>query len=195
MVLKAIPKSIRESVLREFNHRCAICGIAKPQVHHIDENPSNNDPTNLIPLCPNCHLLDQHAPTVPINPTKLQLFRRFKDPTILVPQFEPLFRRVIFIINIDESSFDAQDAEAKVKELVSFVSALEMGSFYGKEIARFVEKPKRAGVWGRDTPDDLSRKRKEYFQQLCGGREQVISLVVELLRYQKWPVAPKPQST
>ncbi len=113
----------------------------------------------------------------------------------MAPQFEPLFRRVIFIINIDESSFDAHDAEAKVKELVSFVSALEIGSFYGKEIARLVEKPKPAGTWGRDTPDDVSRKREEYFQQLCEGREQVISLVVELLRYQTWPVAPKPQST
>jgi hypothetical protein len=107
------------------------------------------------------------------------------DPMPLAPQFEPLFRRAMFIINIDESSFDAQGAEAKAKELVAFVSALEMGSFYGKEIARLVERPKRAGVWGRDTPDDVARKRAKYFQQLCEGREQVIALLVELLRYQK----------
>ena len=24
-------------------------------VHHIDEDPSNNDPSNLIALCPTCH--------------------------------------------------------------------------------------------------------------------------------------------
>jgi hypothetical protein len=24
-------------------------------VHHIDENPANNDPSNLIALCPTCH--------------------------------------------------------------------------------------------------------------------------------------------
>ena len=26
------------------------------QVHHIDENPENNDLENLIPLCASCHL-------------------------------------------------------------------------------------------------------------------------------------------
>jgi len=26
------------------------------QVHHIDENPGNNDLENLIPLCASCHL-------------------------------------------------------------------------------------------------------------------------------------------
>jgi 5-methylcytosine-specific restriction endonuclease McrA len=73
----AIPKAVRESVLSEFNHRCAVCGEDKPQVHHIDEDPSNNDPMNLIPLCPNCHLIDQHNPTVPINARRLRLFRRY----------------------------------------------------------------------------------------------------------------------
>ena len=41
-------KAVRDSLLDEFNHRCAVCGVDRPQVHHIDENPSNNDPLNLI---------------------------------------------------------------------------------------------------------------------------------------------------
>jgi hypothetical protein len=49
----SILRPIKDSVLREFNHRCAICGKERPQIHHIDENPANNDPLNLIPLCPN----------------------------------------------------------------------------------------------------------------------------------------------
>src|SRR5215217_4223395 len=56
-----IPKVTRDGVLAEFNHRCAICGADKPQVHHIDENPSNNDPTNLIPLCRLCPKSDVGA--------------------------------------------------------------------------------------------------------------------------------------
>jgi len=42
-----------------FQHherRCVICGFDKVvAVHHIDENKKNNDPSNLIPLCPNHH--------------------------------------------------------------------------------------------------------------------------------------------
>jgi hypothetical protein len=42
-----------------FNHWdkcCVVCGFDKiVAVHHIDENHDNNDPKNLIPLCPNHH--------------------------------------------------------------------------------------------------------------------------------------------
>jgi hypothetical protein len=47
----SIPKPIRDRVLKEYHHRCAIRGEDNPQLHHIDEDPSNNDPLNLIPLC------------------------------------------------------------------------------------------------------------------------------------------------
>jgi len=53
-------------LIRElFNQHCARCGRdcqgirsgeEQLQVHHIDENPENNDPENLIPLCARCHL-------------------------------------------------------------------------------------------------------------------------------------------
>lgn len=42
--------------LRHWEHSCAICGFDKiVAIHHIDMQKSNNDPTNLIPLCPNHH--------------------------------------------------------------------------------------------------------------------------------------------
>ena len=39
---------------------CEICGIDKKQVraltvHHIDHNRENNDPSNLMTLCRDCH--------------------------------------------------------------------------------------------------------------------------------------------
>lgn len=41
---------------------CSLCGKeGYTEVHHIDENPMNNDPSNLIRLCKSCHAL-QHAP-------------------------------------------------------------------------------------------------------------------------------------
>ena len=48
-----------------FNYYCSMCGRncrntknseMVLQVHHIDENPRNNDLENLIPLCASCHL-------------------------------------------------------------------------------------------------------------------------------------------
>ena len=46
------------------------------QVHHIDENPGNNDLENLIPLCAACHLkIEKEARLhAPYNETQLELF-------------------------------------------------------------------------------------------------------------------------
>lgn len=49
----------RDKALKEYPHKCAVCGYNEEpdilQVHHIDENRQNNKLDNLIILCPNCH--------------------------------------------------------------------------------------------------------------------------------------------
>jgi len=41
-----------------WDQKCAVCGFDEiVSVHHIDENHSNNDVSNLIPLCPNHHAM------------------------------------------------------------------------------------------------------------------------------------------
>lgn len=186
-----IPKVTRDGVLAEFNHRCAICGADKPQVHHIDENPSNNDPTNLIPLCPNCHLVDQHNPTRLIEPEKLRLFRKHKDPTILKPQFHPLLNRVRFLDSVDDGA-DPRELESSVKELADFVAALEMGEFYSKQIGELLKRPKYMRAWTGEAGEAEMHKAQdaqhaeEYRNKLRKARDEVYLLVVELLRFQKW---------
>ena len=46
------------------------------QVHHIDENPGNNELENLIPLCASCHLkIEKEARLhAPYNAIQLELF-------------------------------------------------------------------------------------------------------------------------
>ena len=46
------------------------------QVHHIDENPENNNLENLIPLCASCHLkIEKEARLhAPYNTIQLELF-------------------------------------------------------------------------------------------------------------------------
>jgi len=52
-----------ETILQERdNNTCQICGEKAVLIHHIDKNNSNNNPTNLISLCNNCHL-NLHRPT------------------------------------------------------------------------------------------------------------------------------------
>lgn len=46
----------RTIAFQHWKKECAICCFDKiVTVHHIDEDHSNNDPQNLIPLCPNHH--------------------------------------------------------------------------------------------------------------------------------------------
>lgn len=47
---------ISNRLLVQTHHRCCICKTddMTPQIHHVDGNPANNDPDNLVPLCPNC---------------------------------------------------------------------------------------------------------------------------------------------
>ncbi len=49
-------KHYRTVALKHWEEQCAICSFSKVvAIHHIDLDHSNNDPKNLIPLCPNHH--------------------------------------------------------------------------------------------------------------------------------------------
>jgi len=49
---------VRSILQQEINSTCPFCNdyeVAHFQIHHIDENPENNEILNLLLLCPNCH--------------------------------------------------------------------------------------------------------------------------------------------
>jgi hypothetical protein len=52
-----IARDVAASVLFDADRTCCVCREpGRPmQIHHIDENPSNNDPQNLAVLCLVCH--------------------------------------------------------------------------------------------------------------------------------------------
>jgi hypothetical protein len=143
-----IPAPIERQLMKEYNYRCAICGVAVPQIHHIDGNRKNNDISNLLPVCPNCHLLDQHNPTRKIEPRLLRLFREHKDPAILAPQFVPLFQRMEFMEGLHaleenpirtvvaSPEFHAARSRiiSQVFELLRLVRHLNMGEFFAFQI-------------------------------------------------------------
>ncbi|MCK9425791.1 MAG: HNH endonuclease [Ignavibacteriaceae bacterium] len=176
-----ISKEIKEKVLKEFNHRCAICGSVNPHLHHIDENPSNNEIENLIPLCPNHHLSDQHNPTSTIPFYKMKLFREYKDPTILLSKFDPLYQRIIFLYDIHDKSLDNELID-KSGELIRFISFLNMGEFYKQEVQKLISSSPRE--YSNIRP--LHVYAEEYRGRLISNRKKTIDLIVELLRYQNW---------
>jgi hypothetical protein len=189
---KGIPKATKEKVLKEFSHRCAKCGSDNPQLHHMDEDPSNNDPMNIIPLCPNCHLIDQHDPTKTIELCKLQLFRKYKDPSLLKPEFHPLYLRYVFFNSLEEFN-DFDDINDRLSELIDFIKELEMGPFYAKKIDTITKEPAMglATLIGDYASEQrrfqlIKEHNEEYRQKLIAVREEVAKLIVELLRYQPW---------
>lgn len=52
-----IPEEVAAKVLFMSDRTCCVCNERgkNVQIHHIDENPSNNDPENLSILCLECH--------------------------------------------------------------------------------------------------------------------------------------------
>lgn len=191
----AIPPAIRDAVLKEYAHRCAKCGADRPQVHHIDENPSNNDPLNLIPLCPNCHLTDQHNPTQHVPIGILRLFRRYKDPAILSPQFSVLYKRLKFLEEID--TIHSKELSEAAEELTRFVFALERGEFFAKEIKTLTHRIGLATVLRRPGEDraqaamrlsaERAQQDKKFRDMLQTNRDAVYELVMDLVKFQDWP--------
>jgi len=53
----AISKIVRDQLLVEAQHRCTICSERCFEIHHIIESSEggNDEPDNLIVICPNCH--------------------------------------------------------------------------------------------------------------------------------------------
>jgi 5-methylcytosine-specific restriction endonuclease McrA len=185
----SIPRDTRDGVLREFNHQCAVCRAPHPHIHHIDGDPGNHSPDNLLPLCPNCHLVDNHNPTQRPDARKLKLFRIHKDPSILSAEFEPLFRRFTFLYAV-ESSAELDGASEAVDELIAFVGSFQMGDFYAKRLATLL-KYRAWEVFSIGEPESVARqrareRRERHRAQLISGRDEAIALVVELMRYQPW---------
>ncbi|MCK4981936.1 MAG: HNH endonuclease [Victivallaceae bacterium] len=185
-----IPKPIREKVLNEYNHRCAIGSEDKPHLHHIDEDPTNNDIMNLIPLCPNCHLTDQHNPTKKIEQYKLQLFRQYKDPCILKSQFHPLYSRFLFLNDIDENDDSStRELEKQSETFLDFIEELEMGKTFAKEIKKLTQNHFTI-VCDIHDKEKIARKikqhNKEHRKQIIDNKDKIVSLIIEILRYQSW---------
>lgn len=188
---KAIPKGVSDAVQKEYRHLCAKCGGPSPQLHHIDEDASNsNDPMNLLPLCPNCHLTDMHSPTERMDTRRIRLFRKYKDPAILSSQFQPLFQRMEFLLEIDVPVRGERPIRVilgqAIGDLVNFVQALNMGDYYWKKLSELLQQVRNYSNKLEKDPEPMLAQ--EYLREMHQQIDQAIALLVEQLRYQPWLV-------
>lgn len=54
----SIPSQTQKRIYQESSSACALCredDIATLEIHHIDEDPSNNEDENLLLVCASCH--------------------------------------------------------------------------------------------------------------------------------------------
>lgn len=54
----SVPAKTKSLLQKEINSQCPFCeseDVDHFQIHHIDENPNNNDFSNLLMVCPLCH--------------------------------------------------------------------------------------------------------------------------------------------
>lgn len=187
---RTLTNGVRDSILAEFKHLCAMCGNHSPQVHHIDGEPTNNNPSNLLPLCPNCHLLDIHDPTAKPDPGRIALFRKSKDPFVLDSRFLPIWKR----IKACQSSIEFRmlsSSWSEFDDLTNFVTHFNMGEYYAEQLKNARKESIRKSVYkvhpkGGKIPDDFwsSQLYVETSCKVC--IEDIESFCVEMLRYQGW---------
>lgn len=54
----AVPPKLKAELQKEINSKCPLCyseEVGHFEIHHIDENPENNNFANLLMICPTCH--------------------------------------------------------------------------------------------------------------------------------------------
>lgn len=75
---------VKAELQKENGSSCPFCmnqDVGHFQIHHIDENPSNNLMQNLILICPNCHskMTKGEIPPIEVMEKKIELMMRTKD--------------------------------------------------------------------------------------------------------------------
>jgi hypothetical protein len=210
-IRKRVPLALRTAVAKEFNNECATCGEhAGTQIHHIDENPGNNDALNLIPLCPTCHDIHIHGPSSRVTRPMLRLFRAHKDLALLTQNFRSVQERMAFL-ETPEAYAKAEADELwtladAMEDLCGFIQLQPKGEYYARRLRKLLraEEPASAldlkiGVQYYDAEPEERAKEMEaevieenlrVVTNLKSVRADVERLVVEFVRFQDWPRRP-----
>lgn len=78
-----IPAKIKKEIFERADNACQNCGHEYAlDIHHLDENPSNNSKNNLIVLCATCHRKIKGIPILALRNKALKPYRKSKTINI-----------------------------------------------------------------------------------------------------------------
>ncbi len=107
MTRKAVGRGLADAILIAARHRCCVCPQHRriSNIHHIDEDNSNNSPHNLIGLCSECHA-DAHTRSAmrrSITSNQLLAYKMaWEERCSTVPPLLPIeVMRSCYYVNID----------------------------------------------------------------------------------------------
>jgi hypothetical protein len=142
-----IPEDISAEVLHAADKTCSVCRdpSRSPQIHHIDENPSNNEVSNLAVLCLECHRETQIRGGF-TKTLSAELVRRYRDEWLAIVQ-ERRSRLVSLLPPISPTSTQPQMTQAqarlRAKELRLLYQDFGIGLIELESVAEKLRRPFR----------------------------------------------------
>jgi hypothetical protein len=100
---KPIPARVKALLQQEVNSACPFCSSSEVDhfhVHHIDENPANNDFSNLLMMCTTCHSKVTKGDIPEYDVRRKKMFAHNRLPANVTP---PPARRAIFFESVNNS--------------------------------------------------------------------------------------------
>lgn len=178
---------MKDKILVEFNHSCVCCGALFHEVHHIDEDPSNNAEDNLIVLCPNCHQGKVHGKSIKITPEQLRLYKTTKNKGVFKPVYNAIRKRITFVEKDEYENLTSDEISTKVKDLIGFINTLKQGEYYAQKLKSYL--CSSPAVWIIPSPDSVvNEQRKEFLEEhrkrIRDKKEEILRLVLECAEVQ-----------
>ena len=110
---------VRAELQKEIGSTCPFCqgeDVGHFEIHHIDENPSNNEKVNLILLCPTCHSKITKGDIAPVEVLEKKIELLTKPNSQRVKGHSLSFNKVTNAIIGDNNSVTIKQNKKIVKE-------------------------------------------------------------------------------
>ena len=144
-----VPAPVRRSLFIEAGYRCSIwrcTAESSLEIHHIDGNPSNNAPENLLVLCANHHAQATSGKIDRLACRAIKSSLRDKGHTTVDHE------KIAKLVAEEIRRSGAWPDPASDRDLSMSAVAAEIETSLGARVEMAVRQGDRVGIWLRSTP-------------------------------------------